>query len=408
MGNALGENSPVILSLGRSNYESLISRHGQFMRWRVAKKCSCVSLPSMQPDIHCKFCSGRGYVYTFQKNKTVVSTVMLYDTASQIIELDEKYEKASFIKVYDQNGKEFPNAYKCGHFVNLNTSDNLVKGVYYTVVMDESIISSLDSANADKLENGFYRVPGITETNPKIDGIYYEAASDIVAIGKITDAAGIVYTPKEFRLDTFRIEETTDGEGEVIPITEPVTVENISYVKPFTFALLSQNLSESDVNAVTDVSGDGVLSFPYNCDVSNDDVLTVFTGCYTQKEVITRSDFETDTIGAFFVYDVVQCSGIQNGELYDYVEGKDFIIVGDNKIKWLETDNSIYPEAGEGYSITYHVLPTYRVVKQIPQLRTAENQRFPKKAVVKLFTSYSEKGGVNIQIPGRSGISGSK
>lgn len=42
MGVGLGKNSAVVLSLGKENYEALIERHGQWIRWRVATKCSCV------------------------------------------------------------------------------------------------------------------------------------------------------------------------------------------------------------------------------------------------------------------------------------------------------------------------------------------------------------------------------
>ena len=55
----LGKNSPVILTLGKENYEALIDRHGQWVRWRVATKCPCATKGS--PDIHCRICGGRGY-----------------------------------------------------------------------------------------------------------------------------------------------------------------------------------------------------------------------------------------------------------------------------------------------------------------------------------------------------------
>ena len=76
MGVGLGRNSPVVLSLGKDNYEALIDRHGQWIRWRIAEKCSCVKGITMQPDIHCKFCAGRGYTYTYLKNMISYSIVM--------------------------------------------------------------------------------------------------------------------------------------------------------------------------------------------------------------------------------------------------------------------------------------------------------------------------------------------
>ena len=99
---------------------------------------------------------------------------------------------------------------------------------------------------------------------------------------------------------------------------------------------------------------------------------------------------------AKFVYKIITVKGIIDGEEVEYKQGTDYILVGTNKIKWLENAESS-PEVGEGYSITYQIMPTYRVVKQIPQVRTSENQRFPKKVVVKLFSAYADKAGVNVQ-----------
>ena len=280
--------------------------------------------------------------------------------------------------------------------------------------MRKKTVRTLDKAVAVKGDDGFYTVPGLKSGKPNIDGVYYSASGDIIRIGKITDADGREYRAAEFRLDTFVIKPGTKTENvggietvTEIPISEPVTVENVEYVPPFIFALLSQNLSKADTQAMVDVQGDAVITYPYECDVANDDVLTVLAGTYTSKEVEARTAFETDTLGVYFVYDIVSCTGIVNGEVFEYKQGRDFILVGTNKIKWLDDTAVSCPEVGEGYSITYHVLPTYKVVKQIPQIRTSENQRFPKKAVVKLFTTYSENTGVNRQENGRNGIEGS-
>lgn len=397
MGQGLGRNSPVQLTLGKDNYEALIDRHGQWIRWRVAEKCSCVKGITMQPDIHCKICGGRGYTYTHLKNIISYTTLMLFNEDG-ILELDDSLQtkQSELVELYDQMGNRYPNAKKNCNFIYIN-SDVPVKGTYFTAVLRKRIVKVLESAAAEKGSMGYYKVPGLTNSRTNIEGIYYEAPSDIIGIGKIIDGAGIEYKATEFRLNQFRIEPTIDPDTEEeVPITEPVTVENVEYVPPFIFVLLSQNLSKGDARAVEEVNGDAVCTFPYECDVANDDILTVLAGTYTGKDVICRSKIETDTIGADFVYDIVSVKGVINGEEVEYKQGTDFILVGTNKIKWLpDAENA--PEVGDGYSVTYHIMPTYRVVKQIPQVRTSENQRFPKKVVVKLFAAYAEKAGVNVQ-----------
>lgn len=398
MGVGLGKNSPVQLSLGKDNYEALIDRHGQWMRWRIAEKCSCVKPVTMQPDIHCPFCAGRGYTYTYLKNQITYTTLLLFN-GDGILELDDTLQnkQAELIEIYDQKGNRYPDAKKNCNFIYLNTQNVPPKGTYFTAVMRKKLVVTLESAEAEKNNMGYYTVPGLTNSRTNIEGIYYDAPSDIINIGKITDGAGIEYKATEYRLNQFRIEPTKDPDTqEEIPITEPITVEKVESIPPFIFVLLSQNLTKGDAKSVEEVNGDAVCTFPYECDVANDDILTVLAGTYTQKDVICRSQIETDTIGADFVYDIVSVKGIIDGEEVEYKQGIDFILVGTNKIKWLENAEN-EPEVGEGYSITYHIMPTYRVVKQIPQVRTSENQRFPKKVVVKLFSAYAEKAGVNVQ-----------
>ena len=162
----------------------------------------------------------------------------------------------------------------------------------------------------------------------------------------------------------------------------------MQYIPPFTFVILNQNLSKSDAQVMQDNNGDAVLTFPYTFDVSADDVITVLSGTYTQKSIVPKKDDEYDVIPAYFVDEIVKCSGRDR----DYIEGIDFILCGTNYLKWLCNDP---PEDGEGYAITYKVYPTYKVVKAIPQIRTSENQRMPKKAVIKLYDTYGEARGLN-------------
>ena len=255
MGQGLGKNSPVQLSLGKSNYEALIDRHGQWMRWRIAEKCSCTKGITMQPDIHCPYCAGRGYTYTYLKNQITYTTLLLFNNDG-ILELEDtlQMKQAELLELYDQKGKRYLNAKKNCNFIYLNTTDIPPKGTYFTAVMRKKLVVTLESATAEKNNMGYYTVPGLTNSRTNIEGIYYEAPSDIINIGKITDGAGIEYKATEYRLNQFRIEPTKEPETqEEIPITEPVTAENIEYIKPFIFVLLSQSLSKADERSVAEV-----------------------------------------------------------------------------------------------------------------------------------------------------------
>lgn len=400
MGQGLGRNSPVVLSLGKENYEALIDRHGQWVRWRISAKCPCVSENSQQPDLHCKKCGGLGFTYSYQKDRTVTQTVMVED-AGGIVELNGEFVDCPLVKAYDNSGVVYVNAEKKGGFVILNSEVPPEKGSYITVVMVEKILKRVETAACSKVGNGYFRVNGLREGKTGIDGLYHTVPGDIESIERIVDANGVEYKARELRQDMFYIEPPTekmevgssgDEESEEkIPISEPLTAFGVDYIPPFTFLLLNQNLNKADEQFMKELNGDAVLSFPYNCDVSNDDVITVLSGTYTQKNVVTKKDAEYDVIGAYFVDEVVSCVGKER----EFANGVDFILVGTNRLKWICDDR---PDDGEAYSITYRVFPTYRVVKSIPQIRTSENQRMPKKAVVKLFDTYSERRGVNWQV----------
>lgn len=381
MGQGLGRNSPVQLELGKENYEALIERHGQWVRWRVASKCPCVKANTQQPDIHCKKCGGLGVLYGYQRKAAVSQTVMVRDN-SGIIELDADFTDCPLIRCYDNAGNVYGNAKKTGSFVQLNTEKLPAKGVYITALMTENVLKTIAHAKAESIGNGYYRVHGLRSSRTKTEGLYHTAPGDIENIGTVRDTEGNVYEIGEIRQDCIFIKSS------IGTLPQTLLAENVQYIPPFTFVILNQNLSKSDAQVMQDNNGDAVLIFPYAYDVSADDVITVLSGTYTQKSITAKKDDEYDVIPAYFVDEIVKCSGAER----DYIEGVDFILCGTNYLKWLCDDT---PEDGEGYSITYKVYPTYKVVKAIPQIRTSENQRMPKKAVIKLYDTYGEARGLN-------------
>jgi hypothetical protein len=313
---------------------------------------------------------------------TVTQTAM--SDPSGIVEVSENFADCDLDFVHDFNGVTFKNAVKTGKYILLNSETPIIKGTYVYAVMIQDTVRKVKEAGCEKAGAGYYRVNGLRSRRAGIDGLYHTAPGDIIRIGKIVDAAGNEYGSNEFRTDLFMI-EPVDGE-----IQDPITAYDVEYIPPFIFSLLKQELSKADAEEVINAKGDAILTFPYNCDVGEDDILTVLAGTVTRKEVVKRIQDADDTIGAFFVQEIVSCIGLER----EYISGVDFVLSGTNRIKWICEDA---PDYGDAYSLTYKENPTYTVVKSIPQLRTSENQRMPKKAVIKLNASYSEKKKVNVQ-----------
>lgn len=386
MGQGLGENSPVVLSLGRANYEALIKRHGQWVRWRTAAVCPCVEKNTQQPDPHCERCGGRGYIYDNQKDQIIQTTGMI--DYHGIIDIGAQYQNDELVKVYDSNGVIYEDAIKFDQYIDLNTA-NFTKGCYYNIVLKRTTVKHIDVIELEPCGANYYRVPGIVSRRLNIEGIYYTAPADVISIESVIDENGEEFPIELFRLDMAYIPPKIVEDQEITPVGK-LTATNVKYIEPFTFAVLNQNLDKADIAQMEASHGDAVVSFPYSCDVAENDVLTVLAGTTTSKSLIVRTRNVYDVIPAFFVESIVKITG----KTKDYEQGIDYILAGCNGIKWISNNA---PTVGEGYSVVYKIYPTYQVIKDIPQLRSSENQRFPKKAVVQFMSSYSEKRGINKQ-----------
>ena len=388
MGFGLQKGSPVQLTLGKDNYEALLERHGQWIRWRKAVKCPCTQKDTMQPNPRCPRCKGIGVFYSYQKDLIVTQTLGIIDN-SGVLEVSAEYETAALESVYDYNGNKYP-ATKHGVYISLESAPQ--KGMFLYVVTLQQTLRHVRKAVCENTGGGYYRVAGLQSRRAGIDGLYHTAPGDIEKIEKVVDDNGLVLEIGELRTDMFTVKPPpAPDDGDPPEIKEPLTAFGIEYIPPFILALQNQNLEETDEKIVTELRGDGICSFPYNCDIGEEDTLTVLAGSFTKKDVINRvPDIDFDVIDAYFVSDITSCTGTNR----DYRKGIDFIIAGTNRIKWLCDDA---PATGEAYSITYQICPTYKVIKPIPQIRTSENQRLPKKVVIQLYSAHGEKRGVNQQ-----------
>jgi hypothetical protein len=378
MGYGLGKDSPVILSLGKANYESMLDRHGQNVRWRVSKKCTCVT-EADRVDPRCRKCGGSGEQYGFQKE--YADSVRLR-VMNNYVELPEENENCEVVKIFDSMGIEHTPV-QTGKYIRLfSPLRELNNGEIVEVVFNQSIIRYIEEAQLESIGNGFYRVPGIQSDRSNIEGVVNTAPGDIVGMEAVFDSQGREVDILEFRINTVLLNDTE--------AKHPITAFGVKYIKPFKFFVLSQNLDEEDEKLLALHQGDAITTFPYHYDVSEGDIITVLSGTNTRKVALPHKGIRADdTLMDFFVQKVVYLATNRR----EYSEGKDFILVGANKIHWICDD----PPEDEVYmSITYQYLPTYRVFRNVPMLRTSEDQRIPKKAVLKLLSAFSESQGVNV------------
>jgi hypothetical protein len=379
MGYGLGKNSPITLSQSRANFEALIGRHGQYVRWRIAKKCTCVVASSNEPDIHCEKCGGSGDVYDYQKSYNDTLRLFVRDN---IIDLPPENTASEVLKIYDAYGNEFQFT-KTGDFIEITSGPRqLVQNEIVELLIRDTVVKHLESAVLERIGNGYYRIPGVETPPSKVEGVYYRAEGDVIEAQRVENSAGEVVEIIGCRLNMIQVDPA-------IPQTETLTAHSIDYILPFKFVVLSQNLNKEDTQLVNAHNGDAVCTYPYMFNVAENDVLTILSGNMPGKILLThKSEDADDVIPEFFIAKVDSLE-TQDAE---YREGADFIIAGTNRLHWIGANK---PETGAAMAINYQYRPSYRVAKNIPQLRTSEDQHIPRKVILKLFAAFQESRGVN-------------
>jgi hypothetical protein len=377
VGWGLGKRTPIVLSLGKGNYEAMLDRHGQNVRWMVAKRCTCV-LETRQPDPRCPKCGGSGERYDFQKE--YVDSIRIR-AVHGIAELPIENINCEIIRANDSSGAELITK-QMGQYVELESPCRALKnGEIVEIVYKQPITFEIEETALERIGNGFYRAPGVLSDMSTLESVSYRAAGDIVNINAVFDSAGKEIDIIEYRNNTVRLKDSEAG--------QPLTAFGVKYIKPFKFFVLSQDLDEEDEEMVRCHQGDAISTFPYKYNVAEGDVITVLSGTITKKIAIKRqSQGRDDIMPDFFVSGVNYLATSKR----EYAEGKDFVIIGANKIHWICADA---PAEGGNRSISYQYLPTYRVLKAIPQLRTSEDQRIPRKVVLKLLPAFQESRNVN-------------
>ncbi|GHU65055.1 hypothetical protein FACS189447_03310 [Spirochaetia bacterium] len=381
MGWGLGKNSPIVLSLGRGNYEAMLLRHGQNIRWRMSRKCTC-NTDTNRPDPRCPQCHGSGELYDYQK--FYVDTLRVRVDAG-IAELPPENMDCEVLRAYDAMGIQYK-VIQMGQFLEFESPTRVLEnGEVVEIVFKQPITATIEEVKLESLGNGFYRVPGVLSDLSKIEGVDYRAPGDIIDMDAVFDSKAQEVDIVEYRNDTVCL---NDNEAK-----QPITAFGVKYIKPFKFFVLSQNLDEEDTKLIQAHGGDAISTFPYVYNVSEGDVITVLSGANTKKIVLKRRDRDDDILPDYFVSGVSYLATAER----EYTEGVDFSIIGANKIFWTCDDP---PEPGINMAISYQYLPTYRVHKNVPMLRTSEDQHIPRKVVLKLFSSFQEGRGVNRSTPG--------
>lgn len=364
----LGKLSPVRLTLSRENYEALIERQGQWVRWLQGQKCTCI-LDTGRPNINCTNCQGDGWKYEFQKEIT------LFHQKAKIVSdwiVDLGCNPGEAIEALRLEGREIYTIDQLidGEYVLFSGNskpqkyEDLRAGYRKTLEMEKK-------STCEYLGNNYFALTG---------NLYYQSEYGKVW-GDITEVSSIKNETKD---ETYTVTNFFRNIIETqTPATDPdpddVIIATIKYIYPFKFFILSQVHRKTEQEFLQEIGGDGFCTFPEEYKVIEGDAITLLIGNQTKKEIITRSSTIFDRIPEFYVSNiqVVETSAAQ------YEKNVDYKLFDRNRIKWIGSA----PDAGTKMYVQFDFHPTYRVMREYPYVRSSENQRFPKRVAIKLFSA---------------------
>lgn len=350
MAIGLSKNSPIQLTLTRDNYESLISRHGQWVRWVQGIRCPCV-LGSGRADPTCSRCAGDGIYYRFQEEKNLYSKLCPASDGYALIP-EEFLQEYQITEVF-LNGKKLTDFLVDSGVILSQKIRKIDKVTCHGVVSRRQKKKSLLKAVRNSC--GIFEFTD-SYVKTEIGNIY----PDIVGIEPLDPSIEICSFSRNL---VFTKSDTVDFEAVV------------SFIPAEKFLIHTQTKTEAEGKALNLPSGESSATFPFEFDVSPGDVITLLFACKLQRSVIVSRGGDFDLLPEWFVSEIVSIEG--------YEKGRDYFLSERNRLIWL-SDNR--PFAGAPLSVCFRYHPSYRVCPDMGHdTRSSENQLLPRMVSLQLL-----------------------
>lgn len=367
----LGKNSPLPIETDPAKYEGLIIRHGQWVRWSVASKCTCL-LSSNRPDARCNYCHGSGWRYRFQTEEDELQ-VQGSIVDQETVEIPASFSGSRVLSVFLPDGKALRIASVFGRWIKIAGTSLQVKGTAF-VNLSVSRVKTVPPDSAIYAGYGIVKLSAYESESP-----WTTIPFDLVSLSGVKRANGTPLTVLSWSVDKIAIDTTI-----VEPEIGESLVINAEYMPPYKMAVVNQNLSYNDRMSLQEIGGDSIVIHPFAYRVGEYDTITLWAGTQIRKKVIKRGPEYTDLLPDLFVSDVLSVTTKDRV----YREGVDFVLWDRNSVRWLLSESE-RPAEDSYFSIEYMANLTYRVIQQMPNVRSSENKRFPSRVAVKLMTGTS-------------------
>jgi hypothetical protein len=364
--------------LYKESFDDLILRHGQYVRWMQMEKCACVANTG-KPDLKCTVCGGDGMRYHFDTvAREYDREVPLF--SESIVRMPTGHRATKVTRLRDSVGADYTPGTVTGTYLKFT-------GPRHPAQYEKMFVTYERGLKESGILSGSYQGAGVAF----IEGTGYPVAGgsvhgDIVAVRTLVNhRTAVSYTISSFFNN--RIIFTFGGGQE--PNADDILVADIDFIRPVMFAILSQTKSRQEQKFLVDIGGDATCTFPNSYRVADMDYITLCVGTRFAKRLLTKQPGDYDNVPEYYVADVPKVTSFPHDDANTYVEGTDYILSSRNQIRWISGHR---PTGGEQVYVFFEYFPTYSVLKDMPSVRSQENQQFPRRVALKMIAGGMNRG----------------
>lgn len=367
------------------SFEGALRRHGQYCRIIQARVCPCID--KGQPDMYCPLCNGKGYLFSYQTEISVIEENSPHTEDMKVYPLGIPVTKV--IKV-DKPLPDYQGGLKNYELVSVDPDGNYFQVcgahwkewelircsyVYTLLVKVENEVAVIPEAGFSIIVNA--PLGDNNTSNP------YDMRGDVFSVSSVyNETQDVFYTIKSTRKNTIHLnfEETPIAITDIVKVTyyyiKPSLVVTGRIEENNNFSIPFEEVKEGDLQAV----------FSAGMNLNKGDIVTFLAGRRKSSSVLKKSSLSSEEIPQF---DVIQILEIIDQDGIKYTEGTDFYLFNYNEVKWKSGGSK--PSANKKYSVTYLHRPSYRSFRQNADYMNNENKYFIQYAMLRYMNKFDLK-----------------